>query len=196
MAASTEPIRDKEELRKLFEYYKLEENKSERNHALISIGLNTALRIGDILNLKWDDVYDFPNRTLRKHIELSEDKTNKYRKVIINTSLRTSLRALYRKRKPKPEHYIFSSERKPEVPISRIQAYRIVTKAAKACLKHPEHISCHSLRKTFGYHAWKQGIPLVIIMQIYNHSSFEITKRYLGINQDEQDEIFINIKYW
>lgn len=196
MAAATEPIRDKEELRKLFEYYKMEEHKSERNYALICMGLNTALRIGDILSMKWDDVYDFSNKTMRKHIELSEDKTNKYRKIIINTSLRASLRSLYRTKKPKPDDYIFSSERNPKEPISRIQAYRIVTKAARDCLEHPEHVSCHSLRKTFGYHAWKQGVPLVVIMQIYNHSSFEITKKYLGINQDEQDEIFINIKYW
>ena len=196
MAAATEPIRDKEELKKLFEYYNMEEHKSERNHALICMGLHTALRIGDILNMKWNDVYDFSHRTMRKHIELSEDKTNKYRKVIINTTLRVSLRALFRKRKPAPENYIFSSDKNPAAPISRIQAYRIITKAAKACLAHPEHVSCHSLRKTFGYHAWKQGVPLVVIMQIYNRSSFEITKKYLGINQDEQDEIFINIKYW
>ncbi|OLA58688.1 MAG: hypothetical protein BHW48_12325 [Roseburia sp. CAG:10041_57] len=48
-----------------------------------------------------------------------------------------------------------------------------------------EKVSCHSLRKTFGYRAWKQGADPIVIMLIYNHSSFEITKRYLCIEQDD-----------
>lgn len=49
------------------------------------------------------------------------------------------------------------------------------------------------MRKTFGYHAWKQGIPPALLMDIYNHSSYRITKRYLGIEQDERDDIFLTI---
>ena len=55
-------------------------------------------------------------------------------------------------------------------------------------------VSCHSLRKTFGYHAWRQGVPPVLLMNIYNHSSFQVTKRYLGIEQDDRDRIFKNIE--
>ena len=77
-------------------------------------------------------------------------------------------------------------------PISRVQAYRIIRKAAEQC-QLPGTISPHSMRKTFGYHAWKQGIPPVLLMEIYHHSSFTITKRYLGIDQDDRDEVFKNI---
>lgn len=192
--ATTEPIRDKNEIRRLLTYFK-QTKKSERNYALICMGLNTALRIGDILNLQWEDVFDEKSRKIRKHIELSEDKTNKHRKIIINDTLRNALTELYRKVDPRPEDYLFSTSQHPEKPISRVQAYRIITDAAASCMKNPDHVSCHSLRKTFGYHAWKQGVPLALIMEIYNHSSFDITKKYLGINQDEQDRIFINIKY-
>lgn len=58
----------------------------------------------------------------------------------------------------------------------------------------PEHISCHSLRKTFGYHAWKQSVPPTMLMDIYNHSSYQITKRYLGIDQDDKDQVFEKIR--
>ena len=58
----------------------------------------------------------------------------------------------------------------------------------------PEHISCHSLRKTFGYHAWKQSVPPAMLMDIYNHSSYQITKRYLGIDQDDKDQVFEKIR--
>ena len=42
------------------------------------------------------------------------------------------------------------------------------------------------MRKTFGYYAWKYGTPPAVLMDIYNHSSYEITKRYLGIKQDDK----------
>ena len=66
-------------------------------------------------------------------------------------------------------------------------------KAAADC--HLEGvISCHSLRKTFGYHAWKQGTPPALLMNIYNHSSYQITKRYLGIEQSDKDAVFEKIR--
>ena len=49
------------------------------------------------------------------------------------------------------------------------------------------------MRKTFGYYAWKCGTPPAILMDIYNHSSYEITKRYLGIKQDDKDSVFFKV---
>ena len=78
-------------------------------------------------------------------------------------------------------------------PLSRYQAYRIVRKAAEA-VGIEDVIRCHSLRKTFGYHAWKMGTPPALLMEIYNHSSFQITKHYLGIEQDDKDAVFRDIQ--
>lgn len=30
-------------------------------------------------------------------------------------------------------------------------------------------------------------------MDIYNHSSYAITKRYLGIEQDDKDDVFLHL---
>ena len=88
--------------------------------------------------------------------------------------------------------WIFENEKKPGNPISRVQAFRIVKKAARGCGLEGV-ISCHSLRKTFGYHAWKQGAEPALLMNIFNHSSYTNTVRYLGIEQDDRDRIFRNI---
>jgi site-specific recombinase XerD len=64
--------------------------------------------------------------------------------------------------------------------INRIQVYRIIRAAAEA-LKFKVRMPCHSLRKAFGYHAWKSGASTAVIMEIYNRSSFAVTRRYLGV---------------
>ena len=92
----------------------------------------------------------------------------------------------------KKSDYIFTSQKSSGNTISRSQAFRIVKKAAEHCGLQ-EHISCHSLRKTFGYYAWKNGTPPALLMSIYNHSSYEITKRYLCIDQLEKDEVYMKI---
>ena len=54
--AATEPIRSKQELKELAEYY-LRQGKI-RNYTLIIVGVYTALRVSDLLRLTWADVYD------------------------------------------------------------------------------------------------------------------------------------------
>jgi len=73
-----------------------------------------------------------------------------------------------------------------------VQAWRIIRAAAEA-IGLAGHIACHSLRKPFGYFAYKAGVLPVMLMDIYNHSSFEITRRYLGITQDDRDKVYLSM---
>ena len=193
--STTQPIRSKRLLEQFKEYYQ-EENPNIRNYTLIILGLNTALRISDILSLRWGDSYDEKKGKLKEHIEVFEKKTGKSKIIALNTS---TCNALYEYKNYVFSHvpynakqYLFLSQKGDNIPICRSQAYRIIKQAANATGLY-EHISCHSLRKTFGYHAWKQGIPPALLMDIYNHSSYKITKRYLCIEQDERDEVYKNI---
>ena len=90
--------------------------------------------------------------------------------------------------------YIFASRNNTNRPITRTQAWRIIHEAA-AAVDVTGHISCHSLRKTWGYHAWASGrVSPVVIMDIYNHSSYEVTKRYLGVAQDDRDKAYLSME--
>ncbi len=188
----TYPIKDKKALSRFKAYY-LSVKPNPRNYTLIIMGLNTAFRIGDLLQLQWTDVYDAASGRLRGHICIQEQKTGKERIVPINPAEKKALTA-YRSSCANREvvNYLFPSKRDKSLPISRYQAFRIIKEAARESGME-EHISCHSLRKTFGYHAWKQGTPPAMLMDLYNHSSYHITKCYLGIEQDERDDVYMNI---
>ena len=189
--STTCPIKDRKSLAFFRDYYK-DIQPNPRNYTLIVMGLNTAFRIGDLLGLKWQDVC-WANGKLRKHICIEEHKTEKNRIVPVNEAVRQALED-YRKscKMTEGSDYLFPSTRCKTQPLSRYQAYRIVKSAAKEC-GLPENISCHSLRKTFGYYAWKQGTPPAMLMDLYNHSSYQITKRYLGIEQEERDQVYLQI---
>lgn len=187
----TYPIKSKEALERFKEYYRTA-HPNPRNHTLIVMGLNTAFRIGDLLKLQWKDVCTGEG-ALRMHIRITEQKTRKVRIVPINDALRYTLEAYQKScQNTQAQDYLFPSARCKSQPLSRYQAYRIVRHAAEEC-GLSEHVGCHSLRKTFGYHAWKQGTPPAMLMDLYNHSSYRITKRYLGIEQEERDQVYLQI---
>ena len=185
--ATADPIRDPKQLYKLAEYWI--EKGNYRNYAMIVSGAHTALRISDLLRLKWDDVYDKKLREFRSHITLTEKKTEKQKIIALNPKAIEALRLYFPHRRGS---YIFTNNRGNEKPISRVQAWRVI-RAAAAAIKAAGRIACHSLRKTFGYFAWKAGALPVMLMDIFNHSSFETTRRYLGITQDDRDRIYLKL---
>lgn len=193
--STTYPIKDKSELSAFKNFY-LNQKSNYRNYALIIMGLNTALRISDILNLKWQDIFDGRKNCIRDHLEVVEHKTGKTTIIALNKTIQETF-SIYHSitflhHEYDSQQYLFLSRKGYNHPLSRSQAFRIIKEASHS-LGLSSHISCHSLRKTFGYHAWQQGIPPALLMDIYNHSSYKITKRYLCIEQDERDEVFLKI---
>ena len=182
MSVATDPIRDQRELKALANFFL--QRGELRNYCLVVLGAHTALRVSDLLGLTWEDVSDFERGRFRDHLVVIERKTGKTRRIALNREALHALSIYYPRHKGK---YIFSNHRKDEKPISRVQAWRIVHAAADE-LRLTGHIGCHSLRKTWGYNAWSRAkIRPEVIMMVYNHSSFAVTRRYLGITQDDLD---------
>ena len=196
----TQPIRDIVELDKIKKYY-CDVKPNKRNYLLIVCGLNTALRISDILKLRWKDVYNESLLSFKSHIDVKEKKTGKKTTIFINDNLKEALASYLKEIFEKKENlcevmeqFIFLGQKSENKPISRIQAFRIISSAAKKCLLS-QKVSCHSLRKTFGYHMYQQTHDAVTIKEILNHADISVTLRYIGINQDNKDKAIKGLSF-
>ena len=174
---TVEPIRDKA----IIEQFKQELLKSSyRNYMLFVIGINTGLRISDILKLNVSDVQG-------THIRIKEQKTGKDKRFKINDYLRDEVVRYVDS--TGITNYLFPS-RKGDKPITRVQAYRILNDVATKL--GVDEIGTHTLRKTFGYWHYQQYKDIAILQEIFNHSAPSITLRYIGITNDIIDNSIDN----
>lgn len=171
-----QPIRDK----KIIDQVKnILLKNGYRDYLLFVAGINTGLRISDLLKLRVEDVQD------KSHIEFREAKTGKNKRFYINPILKTCFDN-YTQNMGRCE-FLFQSRKGINKPITRVQAYKIINDAVKAtglCDK----IGTHTLRKTFGYWHYQQFKDVAVLQDIFNHSAPSVTLRYIGINDDMKDK--------
>jgi len=145
---------------------------AERDVLLFLIGINTGLRVNDIVKLKVGDVKD------KNLFTIQEGKTRKKREINIGM-LRNEIDH-YTEGRDKSE-YLFKSQKGNS--LTTTQVYRILSSAGDFIGRND--IGTHTMRKTFGYHHYKRYKDVAILQEIFNHSAPSITKRYIGIRQDE-----------
>ncbi|WP_455794481.1 tyrosine-type recombinase/integrase [Clostridium butyricum] len=140
-------------------------------------GTYTGLRISDILNLKVKDVRN------KKYIDLKEKKTGKRNLIEINPLLRKVYKEYCLEMDD--EDYLM---RKSNInkSISRNRAWRIMKDIGDRF--GVENLGTHTLRKTFGFHYYKQTGDIATLMQMFNHSKESITLKYIGITQDKMNK--------
>ena len=179
---TVQPIRDRRQIDRMKRVL------SPRDRLLFVIGINSGLRISDILRLKVGDIRG------QEFITIREKKTGKAKRFRINNAIKREFKRYEAsiKRLLSDDDYLFPS-RKGGKPITRFQAYRVLNDAARK-VGIEDEIGCHTLRKTFGYHAYHAGTDLALLQSIFNHSSQSITLRYIGIKQDDIDEVYANIE--
>ena len=175
-----EPIRDKDHIQAMKDYLISDSTdnseRRRRNYLLFLTGINSGLRVGDIVNLRVKDVQGW-------YIKVKEQKTKKIKKIKMTKNLKKEMREFV---EGKPlHHYIFQSRNGTNQHLSTGMAYRIIKDAAEDL--GIDNIGTHSMRKTFGYHYYKKYKDVATLMAMFNHSSPAITLRYIGINQDQLD---------
>ena len=144
---------------------------------LISIGCFTGLRISDKQIL---DVSEF---------SITERKTGKQRTIRLNKDLQEHVKDCYEHIHPLGIAAPILVSQKGTV--FTVQRINVILKELKCKYRLKiKHFSCHSLRKTFGRQVYNMNndnaeLALVKLMELFNHSSVAITKRYLGLRQEE-----------
>lgn len=179
-----QPIREQHLVRDIGAYLR---NQSERNYIMYLLGIYTGLRISDVLKLKVIHVKN------KNYINIREMKTGKQKTIEINPLLKKELKN-YLTDKEDPEEYLIKSRECYNKPIGRSMAYKILREAGEKF--GLEQIGTHTLRKTFGYHFYKQTKDVVTLQEIFNHYHPSVTLRYIGINQETANNAIKNFKIY
>lgn len=187
-----EPIRKKTDLEDIKRILK---RRSLRDYALFVLGINSGLRISDLLSLKVEDVLDPGSRRLKisDRIRMREKKTGKGKNFPLNTPARSALSEYLNTRRPATRKEPLFPSRKGNGPLTTRQAHRIISDAAKE-VGIRERIGTHTMRKTFCYHAYKKGVDIGRLQKLLNHSSQTETLRYMGILRDDLDQIYVMLE--
>ena len=181
-----QPIKD---LKKIETIKKLLKQQSLRDYCLFVVGINSGLRISDLLKLLVSDVID--GNKLKDRIRLREKKTNKFKDFPLSDNAKSALKEYLKTREYKSNEPLFIS-RKNKGFLLRQQAYRIINNVANE-VGINEKIGTHTLRKTFGYHAYNNAYDITLIQKLFNHSSPSTTLRYIGITQEEIDDVYLSL---
>ena len=162
---------------------KLAKDNNYKMSLLIALGCFTGLRISDILALRWNQILGV------EEFAIIEKKTGKKRTLRLNPQLQKHIQECYEHIKPIGDKAPILVSQKGT--IFTIQAINRIFKDIKKKYKVKiKNFSCHSLRKTFGRQVYNMNsenseLALVKLMELFNHSSVSITKRYLGLRQEE-----------
>ena len=200
----TQPIKDVKQLQALLYYLlsKVDKAKSDvkkyqadRNYMLVLVGLNTAFRAEDLLQLRVID--------LNGYVSIKENKTGKMQNFKMNKEFQKEVDAYVERWQLSKYDYMFLGQKKIvngqkyNLPINRQQGHRIVSRAGDEIgIKFV--FGLHSLRKTFGYQYINRGGNVLTLMKMYNHDSPDVTLRYVCWGKEdaekERENTYIGVK--
>lgn len=166
----------------------LNDDKNFRMGFLILLGINSGMRIRDLLNVSHKDLQG-------ESFRITESKTQKNRVITINESVKKGYKILLDKLGTSnqiEDDKIFISQK------GCVYTVRSINRKLKEIFpSRSKNISSHSLRKTFGRRVFitnsESQKSLIFLSAIFNHSSENITRTYLGIRAEELSDIYLNL---
>lgn len=183
-------------IRKVAQVQRMKEIVSDnpRNALLLEMGFHTALRVEDMLSFRVADVAKkiAGKWQIAQYYVMTERKTRKSKQIELIAPVRAAILRQVESLDAKQltDGWLFPSPYRGGVKhLTRRQVGRMIKKTAAAAGVN-EPVACHSLRKSFGYHAFRNGIDVMYLKELFNHADLEITKRYIGITQDELKSVY------
>jgi integrase len=142
---------------------------AEHLKPILIAALNTGMRLGEILSLKWGQI-DFEKELVR----VEKTKSGKIRYVNINSVLSKTLENL----KAQDGEFLFTN---PETG----QPLKDVKTAFKSACRRAniKNLRFHDLRHTFATRLVESGVDIITVKELLGHSTVKITERYTHPNQ-------------
>ncbi len=168
---------------------KLERDKNYKFCLLLAVGVNTGLRISDLLKLRVSDVMG------KDTFKINEGKTGKERNIKINKDLRIILDRVIPKYVKSDDDMLLFINRFGTKAID--QSY-VNVKFKELCKKYnikvDGNLSSHTFRKTLGrrvaeVHNYSDQ-SFLMLSKLFNHSNTTVTRTYLGITEGEIHELY------
>lgn len=183
MKYNVQPLRSKGEISDFYKALGATQH-SERNQFLFILGINTGLRMSDLVALRAADIRD------RDVTYIKEKKTGKVRTIYLG-QISENIQQYFVGKTILQDEYLFKSQcGGSHLTVNYV--YKLFQKVASQLNR--EDIGTHTLRKTFGYHYYQQTKDIGALMVIFKHSNESITKRYIGITEDEIIQSLKNFK--
>jgi integrase len=148
-------------------------------------GLNTALRISDLLSIKFTDISG-------DRLKIIEGKTKKVADIALNHK---ALEIIEEIQKEFPnDTYLFQSHGKNMTGKTKPLTRQSISQALKEVGKMVGvDLGTHSMRKTRGYHLYEKTNDIARVSKMLRHSSTGVTLRYIGITQQDIDRDFTSL---
>lgn len=159
----------------------------------IIFSVNVGLRVSDVLKLKHSDLKDLKENDV---LVISEKKTKKVRNITINSHIAKSYSYLVQSLKERNLYdengYVFTSQK------NSVYSNRSLNRILQSIFKNSRlNISTHSLRKSFGRRIYENNFQsehsLVLLSEIFCHSSVSITRTYLGLRREEIGNVYLSL---
>ena len=172
---------------------KLERDKEYKFCLLITIGVFTGLRISDLLQLRFSQ---FENTDI---LTVQEQKTNKTRRIKINSDLKKIVDRLKSRMVISDTNQFIFLNRYGTKPIDK----SYVNVKLKEIIKQYDividgNVSSHLFRKTLGNRVLRlnnySNESVILLMELFGHSSPAITKRYLGLREREIHSVYDSLR--
>ena len=173
---------------------RLEKDENYKFCLLISIGVFTGVRISDLLSLTYSDLLSNETFTLR------EMKTKKQRSIKVNKELKEIVsRIISKSNITNLNQLIFINKYGTKSIDKSYVNVKLKELVKKYRIKIDGNVSTHTFRKTLGRRVMEvnnySNESLVLLMELFGHSSMSITKRYLGIREQEIHNVYDSLTF-
>ena len=170
--------------------------RDTRERSMILLGINLGLRVGELLSLRWQDVWQNNQVPPLLYLRRSETKNNKARAIPINKNAKKAILLMYKEslRKSKsvaPENHLFSGRNQGHLNPRHVNRllYQIFNRAGLI-----GRLSSHTLRKTFGTTLSENNVSLPAIQELLGHADISTTRKYIGVGLEKLKQAVLTLE--